>query len=35
LLVEATKGHASLDGIDRAWLDAQVAHRLPPLPVEG
>ncbi|MUV14972.1 FAD-dependent monooxygenase [Lysobacter sp. HX-5-24] len=35
LLIEATKGRASLDGIDRAWLDAEVERRLPPLPVEG
>jgi kynurenine 3-monooxygenase len=35
LLVEATQGKASLDGIDRAWVDAEVARRLPPLPVEG
>ncbi|NUS60589.1 MAG: FAD-dependent monooxygenase [Lysobacter sp.] len=35
LLVEATQGRASLDGIDRAWLDAEVQRRLPPLPVEG
>jgi kynurenine 3-monooxygenase len=35
LLVEATQGRASLDGIDRAWLDAEVARRLPPLPVEA
>ena len=35
LLVEATQGRTSLDGIDRAWLDAEVARRLPPLPVEG
>ena len=34
LLVEATRGRDSLDGIDRAWLDAEVARRLPPLPVE-
>ena len=31
----ATKGRSSLDGIDRAWLDAEVERRLPPLPVEG
>lgn len=35
LLVEATRGRNSLDGIDREWLDAEVARRLPPLPVEG
>jgi kynurenine 3-monooxygenase len=35
LLVEATQGRTSLDGIDRAWLDAEVQRRLPPLPVEG
>ena len=32
LLVEATRGHRSLDGIDRGRLDAEVARRLPPLP---
>ncbi len=31
LLVEATRGHASLDAIDQAWLDAEVERRLPPL----
>ncbi len=34
LLVEATRGRESLDGIDWDWLDAEVARRLPPLPVE-
>jgi len=34
LLVDATRGRDSLDGIDHAWLDAEVARRLPPLPVE-
>jgi kynurenine 3-monooxygenase len=32
LLVDATRGRASLDGIDRGWLDAEVARRLTPLP---
>ena len=31
LLVEATRGHASLDAIDQAWVDAEVERRLPPL----
>lgn len=31
LLAEATRGHASLDGIDRAQLDRRVEARLPPL----
>jgi hypothetical protein len=35
LLVEATRGHDTLTGIDRAWLDAEVARRLSPLLVEG
>jgi kynurenine 3-monooxygenase len=35
LLVEATKGRESLEGLDWAWLDAQVEQRLPPLPVEA
>jgi kynurenine 3-monooxygenase len=35
LLVEATQGRSSLDGVDRAWVDAEVHRRLPPLPVEG
>jgi kynurenine 3-monooxygenase len=35
LLVDATRGHDTLDGIDRAWLDAEVARRLPPLPAEA
>jgi len=35
LLVEATRGRDSLDGLDWAWLDAEVARLLPPLPVEG
>ncbi|GAB3725986.1 NAD(P)/FAD-dependent oxidoreductase [Luteimonas pelagia] len=34
LLVEATRGRDSLDAVDRAWLDAEVERRLPPLPVE-
>jgi kynurenine 3-monooxygenase len=34
LLVEATQGRESLDGIDWEWLDAEVARRLPPLPDE-
>jgi kynurenine 3-monooxygenase len=32
LLEEATRGRDSLDGIDRARLDAEVVRRLPPLP---
>ena len=32
LLVEATRGRESLDGLDREWLDAEVARRLSPLP---
>jgi kynurenine 3-monooxygenase len=32
LLTEATRGRDSLDGIDQAWLDAEVARRLTPLP---
>ncbi|WP_147652328.1 FAD-dependent oxidoreductase [Vulcaniibacterium gelatinicum] len=35
LLAEATRGRDSLDGLDWAWLDAEVEHRLPPLPAEG
>jgi len=35
LLVEATRGRTSLDGLDWAWLDAEVERRLPPLPAEG
>ena len=35
LLVEATRGRTSLDGIDWAWLDGEVERRLPPLPVES
>lgn len=35
LLVEATRGRQSLDGIDWDWLDAEVARRLRPLPAEG
>ncbi len=35
LLVEATQGRDALDGIDWAWLDAEVERRLPPLPVEA
>jgi kynurenine 3-monooxygenase len=31
LLVEATRGHDSLDGIDWAWLDREVRARLSPL----
>jgi kynurenine 3-monooxygenase len=34
LLVEATQGRTSLDGLDWTWLDAEVERRLPPLPVE-
>ena len=34
LLVEATRDRDSLDDIDWARLDAEVARRLPPLPVE-
>jgi kynurenine 3-monooxygenase len=34
LLVEATRGRESLDGIDWPWLDAAVEQRLSPLPVE-
>jgi kynurenine 3-monooxygenase len=34
LLVEATRGRESLDGIDWPWLDAAVKARLSPLPVE-
>ena len=32
LLVEATQGRKSLDGIDWARLDAEIQRRLPPLP---
>jgi kynurenine 3-monooxygenase len=35
LLEAATKGRASLDGIDWQWLDAEVQHQLSPLPVEA
>ncbi|MGN6513294.1 MAG: FAD-dependent oxidoreductase [Lysobacteraceae bacterium] len=35
LLVEATQGRQSLDGIDWRWLDAEVGRRLAPLPEEG
>ena len=35
LLVEATRGRDSLEGIDWGWLDAEVRRRLSPLPVEG
>lgn len=35
LLVEATRGRESLEDIDRAWLDAEVARRLSPLPPES
>ena len=31
LLVEATRGRASLDGLDWAWLDAEVQRRLTPV----
>jgi len=31
VLVEATQGRNSLDGLDWAWLDAEVRRRLPPL----
>ena len=31
LLVEATRGHETLDGIDRDWLDAEVVRRLDPV----
>jgi kynurenine 3-monooxygenase len=34
LLVDATKGRDTLDGIDWAWLDAEVERRLSPLPIE-
>lgn len=34
LLVQATRGHASLDTIDWNWLDAEIARRLPVLPRE-
>ena len=32
LLVEATAGRGTLDGLDWAWLDAEVERRLEPLP---
>ena len=35
LLVEGTRGKASIDDIDWDWLDAEVAKRLTPLPVEA
>jgi len=35
LLVEATRGRESLDGLDREWLDAEVVRRLSPLPLEA
>jgi kynurenine 3-monooxygenase len=35
LLVEATRGRESLEGIDWNWLDAEVERRLPPLPAEA
>jgi len=35
LLVEATKGRASLADVDHAWVDAEVLRRLPPLPAEA
>jgi kynurenine 3-monooxygenase len=34
LLVEATRGRDSLDGIDWGWIDSQVERLLPPLPAE-
>jgi kynurenine 3-monooxygenase len=34
LLVQATQGRESLEGIDWAWLDAEVQRRLSPLPAE-
>lgn len=34
LLVEATQGRESLDGLDWVWLEAEVKRRLSPLPVE-
>lgn len=35
LLVEATRGRDSLDGLDWAWLDREVERRLPPLDPEA
>jgi len=35
LLVEATRGRDSLDGIDWAWLDGEVDRLLSPLPIES
>ena len=35
LLVEATRGRDTLEGLDWAWLDAEVARRLPPLPADA
>ena len=35
LLVEATRGRESLDDLDWEWLDAEVARRLTPLPIEA
>jgi kynurenine 3-monooxygenase len=35
LLVDATRGRDTLDGLDRDWLDAEVARRLPTLPAEA
>lgn len=35
LLVEATRGRDSLEGIDWAWLDAEVERRLSPIPIEA
>ncbi len=35
LLIEATRGHKNLDGIDWAWLAHEVEARLPPLPMEA
>jgi kynurenine 3-monooxygenase len=35
LLVEATQGRQSLDGIDWPRLDAEIERRLPPLPAEA
>jgi kynurenine 3-monooxygenase len=35
LLVEATRGRDSLDGIDRDWLDAEVLRRLEPVAADA
>jgi kynurenine 3-monooxygenase len=35
LLAEATRGHDSLDSIDRAAVDRMVAERLPPLDADA